>query len=140
MDGVAAPVDGRRGRIDLLLAVVTWAVVAFGAAVRIRAWWAGRSFWLDEVSLASATVGRSYAALAHPLTRGQAAPVGWLWTEHTVALAVGFGERTMRMLPLFFGCAGLVLVALLARRVLSPPAAGRDRAGGGVADVGVFLQ
>ena len=105
------------------VALATWVVVALGIAVRVRQWAFGRSFWADEDGLWLAMHGRGYGALTKPLPSGQAAPIGWLWSEHLVMSVFGETERPARLLPLLFGCGALVLAAVLARRVLGGPAA-----------------
>jgi len=114
---VSAPAR-RSDRADRAFAVVTSAVVVVGILLRIRQWAFARSFWLDEVQLLDAVTGRSYGGLLLPLNQNQAAPPGWLWAQHTVQLVFGSSERSLRLLPLLFGCAAVVLAAALARRVL----------------------
>jgi Dolichyl-phosphate-mannose-protein mannosyltransferase len=122
--GTPGPVGWRRwSTLDRLVMLATWAVVALGIAVRVRQWAFGRSFWADEDGLWLAMHGRGYAALTEPLPSGQAAPIGWLWSEHLVMSVFGDGERAARLLPLLFGCGALVLAAVLARSVLGGPAA-----------------
>jgi Dolichyl-phosphate-mannose-protein mannosyltransferase len=116
-----APVSAaarRSDRADRALAIATSAVVAVGILLRIRQWAFARSFWLDEVQLLDAVTGRSYGGLLLPLNQNQAAPPGWLWAQHTVQLVFGSSERSLRLLPLLFGCGAVVLAAALARRVL----------------------
>jgi hypothetical protein len=104
------------------LVVATWLVVAVGVLLRVRQWVFGRAFWLDEVQLVDVVRDTSYGLLV-PLKQSHTAPPGWLWAEHAVQLVLGPGERALRLLPLLFGCAALVIVALLARTVLGPLAA-----------------
>ena len=108
---------------DRVVLATTWLIVALGVALRCRQWLAARSFWADEGSLWLVTVHAGYARLTHRLAAGQAAPIGWLWGEHLVMSVFGTGERPARLLPLLFGCAGLALFAVLARRVLGGIAA-----------------
>src|SRR5829696_2793830 len=118
------PSAGRRiAHLDRWLAAAGWLVVALGVALRVRQWLAGRSFWADEAALWLAVHNRDFGDLLRPLPLGQAAPIGWLWAEHTAMSVFGDGERAARLLPLLFGCGALVLAVLLARRVLGPPAA-----------------
>ena len=97
--------------------------MALGIALRARQWWADRSFWADEASLWAVMHNLGYLQLSKPLVAGQAAPIGWLWGVRLVIAVFGDGERAARLLPLLFGCGGLVLAALLARRLLGPLAA-----------------
>lgn len=125
----ASPADGPRARrlarpgLERWLAAAGWLVVALGVALRVRQWFAGRSFWLDENALWLAMQGQGFGELVRPLPLVQAAPIGWLWAEHAVMVTFGDGERSARLMPLLFGCGAVVLAAVLARRVLGPVAA-----------------
>ena len=114
---------GRIARRPSCAATALWLLVTVGVLLRVRQWAAARSLWLDEVSIALNLQTRSYEDLVGELGGDQVAPVGWLWVERWVFVNVGFDERALRLLPLLFGCAALVVIALLARRVLSPVAA-----------------
>lgn len=95
-------------------------LVLLGAFVRLRQYAFGRSLWLDEAMLALSVVRRSPSDLLHPLLYGQAAPVGFLWSERVAAVFLGEGERSLRLVPLLAGLAVLPLTWLAARRLLSP--------------------
>jgi Dolichyl-phosphate-mannose-protein mannosyltransferase len=109
--------------VDAALAIATWVVVAVGVALRMRQWLAARPLWLDELLLLRSTRDQTFGSLLDPLPGSQSAPVGWLWAQHVVMRVLGDGEQALRLLPLAFGCASLIVVALLARRVLGPAAA-----------------
>jgi len=98
-------------------------LIALGVVLRLRQWWYARSYWLDELAVLRNVADRGYLELLRPLDYYQAAPVGWLWLQRLVADIAGFGERAMRLVPLLFGIALLVLVAWLARILLTPPGA-----------------
>jgi hypothetical protein len=120
-DDTATPVAAGPGKVNL--SVATWVVVGLGMALRVRQWLGDRSFWADEGALWTAISDRGYAALLRPLPVNQSAPVGWLWSQHTVMSVLGTGERAARLLPLLFGCGAVAVAALLARRLLGGPAA-----------------
>ncbi len=107
---------------DRLAAWGTWLVVALGAGLRLRQWWSGRSFWLDELLLLRAMAEQPVGGVLRPLALDQSAPPGWLLAEHLLLDRVP-GERGARLLPLLFGIGALVLAALLARTLLGPAAA-----------------
>jgi hypothetical protein len=97
--------------------------VALGAALRLRQYLSRRSLWNDEAALALNVVERSYRELLKPLDIDQGAPLGFLWAQRTAVNLLGNNEYALRLVPLLGGVAALVLVALLARRLLSPLAA-----------------
>ncbi len=112
----------RRGaRAEAWLTATTWVVVAFGVALRMRQWLFGRPLWVDELLLHRSMRGQTFGSLLHPLPGSQSAPIGWLWAQHVVMRTFGDSERALRLLPLIFGCATLVVAVLLARRLVSPP-------------------
>ena len=95
-------------------------LVALGALLRIARWFANRSLWGDEGSLAINVVERSFAGLAGPLAHGQAAPIGFLWLEKAATLAFGESEPALRLVPLLASLASLPLFLRLAREILGP--------------------
>jgi hypothetical protein len=97
-------------------------VVALGVGLRVRQWWYGRAFWLDELLLIRAMSEQKIGEVLTPLNLAQSAPPGWLAVEH-VLIGLAPGERGARLLPLLFGVGALVLTALLARTLLGGPAA-----------------
>jgi uncharacterized membrane protein len=103
---------------------VAAAAIAVGAGIRIEQFLWRRSLWLDEALVANNIVSRSYAALLHPLSGEQGAPIGWLWVQRTMVVVFGANEYALRLLPLLAAIASLALVHWLARHVLGPwPAA-----------------
>ena len=102
----------------LALAIV--AVVAVGAVLRLAAYLANRSLWLDEAFLALNVIDRSVADLADPLAFNQGAPIGFLAVEKLVVAIFGTSEYAFRLVPLLAGIVALALFAVLARRCLRP--------------------
>ncbi|MDQ3897109.1 MAG: glycosyltransferase family 39 protein, partial [Actinomycetota bacterium] len=101
----------------------TWlpaALVVLGIGLRVRQYLARRSLWNDEAALALNVVRRSYRGLLKPLDIEQGAPLGFLWAQRTAVNVLGNNELSLRLVPLLSGIAGLVLFAVLARRLLSP--------------------
>ena len=96
----------------------TW-VLAGGIGLRVWYWLLAPPLWLDEEMIALNIRGRSLAGLAGPLWLEQGAPLGWLGTERLVALAVGFGEMSLRAVPVAFGVAGLAAAWWVGRRWMS---------------------
>jgi hypothetical protein len=102
---------------------VAWGLIAFGAAVRVRLFVAGRSFWYDEAALALNLVNRSAVELLRPLDYRQTAPPLFLWLERLAVLVAGPTEYALRAVPLLAGVATLVVSWRVARRLLPGDAA-----------------
>ncbi|MGD0463878.1 MAG: glycosyltransferase family 39 protein [Tepidisphaeraceae bacterium] len=101
-----------------------WAIIAFGAVLRLARWIHWRSLWLDEIYLANSLLSRSlHDLLFRPLEDWQAAPPGFLVLVHLTTRVFGGGERSLRLLSLLFGLASLPLMLAVARRLLQPGSA-----------------
>jgi hypothetical protein len=107
----------QRRRIDLATIVLAL-VTAAGCGVRIALWWQDRAFWRDELSLVQSLDTYSVPQLFGQLTDAQTAPPLWLVLVKASTWVFGDGERGYRVLPLLFGCATLVLLAVLAARLV----------------------
>ncbi len=95
-----------------------WAIVALGALLRLRTFAANGSLDVAEAALALNLRDRSFAQLMLPLDYEQGAPVGFLWIEKAVLLALGPHDWALRLFPVLTGVAALVLFLVLARRLL----------------------
>lgn len=95
------------------------ALVLAGFILRLRQYLVNRSLWLDEAMLADNIVSRSFGGLTHWLDYDQQAPIGFLWSQKTAVLVFGNNEYALRLLPFLAGCAALVLMYLLTRRLPS---------------------
>jgi hypothetical protein len=102
---------------------LVWLVVALGAVLRIRQYFANRSLWLDESFLAVNVIEHPFEKLFGPLQFNQAAPAGFLAVEKIATEVLGKSEYALRAFPLMCGLASLPLFALLTRRLLVPAAA-----------------
>lgn len=86
-------------------------VGALLAALLVALWARAQPLWLDEEMIAVNLRDRTMGDLvAGPLWLGQSAPVGWLAVQRGVVLAIGDGERALRLQPLLYGL-GTILVA-----------------------------
>ena len=99
------------------------AIIAVGAALRIRTYLANRSLWGDEAMLAINIVTRGYGGLIGTLEHNQACPPGFLWVVKTFGLIFGYGEYALRLFPLIAGILALVLVYLVGREIMGRLAA-----------------
>ena len=99
-------------------ALVSVALLVVGIALRLHLYLDQRSLWLDEIWVALNIVGRSFLGLLRPLDYAQSAPVGFLWAERLAVVIGGVNELALRAFPFLAGCALLVLLWMLARRLL----------------------
>lgn len=100
-----------------------WIMAALGAAVRLEQYMFNRSLWLDESLMALNLLHRSFAQLTKPLDYQLVAPLAWLFAEKSCVALFGPRELSLRLVAIVGGILALVLLALLARRLLSPRAA-----------------
>jgi hypothetical protein len=91
-------------------------ILLVGALVRLAAYVAARSLWLDESMLAINIVGHSFGGLLHPLAESQTAPWLFLWIEHAIARMFGLNEPALRLLPFVAGLALPLVVWRVALR------------------------
>src|SRR5829696_526675 len=98
--------------------LVSLALLAVGVALRLHLYLDRRSLWLDEIWVALNIVSRSFFGLLRPLDYAQSAPVGFLWAERLAVVIGGVNELALRAFPFLAGCALLVLLWMLARRLL----------------------
>ncbi|MGA7877160.1 MAG: glycosyltransferase family 39 protein [Desulfoferrobacter sp.] len=94
------------------------AVIFFGIILRVSQYLANRSLWLDEAMAALNIIGRSFERLLQPLDYNQAAPPGFLLAEKAFVKIFGTNEYALRLLPLLFGIAALILFWEMARHYL----------------------
>jgi hypothetical protein len=95
-------------------------LLGLGVLLRLRAYLANRSLWLDEVFLALNIVDRQFSELLQPLDEVQAAPIGFLFAERLAVNLFGTSEYSLRLFPLLCGIASLFIFWRLARQLLSP--------------------
>ena len=99
------------------------ALVVFGLALRCWHYLRNPSIWHDEAVLILNVIGKGFIDLLGPLSFDEAAPPLFLWIEKAVSLVLGAGPYALRLLPFLASCASLLLLAGIARRLLSPRAA-----------------
>lgn len=110
------------------LTATQWAALivtlCVGVAVRLRIYLTDRSLWLDEASSALHMLRRGYFDVIRVMQFGEApvqsGPVGYWWTGKLMAQLLGPTEDALRLVPLLAGCAALVLIAWLAKKVIGP--------------------
>jgi hypothetical protein len=97
------------------------AVMAVGAAMRLRFYFYNRSMYRDEAALALNIVHRSFGGLLKPLDNDQGAPVGFLLLEKLVVSVLGNHEYALRLMPLMASILTLPLLYWLCRQFLAQP-------------------
>jgi hypothetical protein len=95
-------------------------LLVLGVGLRLRAYLANRSLWLDESFLALNIVNRSFDELWRPLDYGQAAPLGFLFVERLAVDLLGTSEYALRLFPLLCGIGSVLIFWRLACRLLPP--------------------
>lgn len=95
-------------------------ILAIGAVLRIFQFLTNRSLWYDEAMLATNIESRSFAMLTEPLDYQQVAPILFLWIEKLTINLFGINEYSLRLVPLIFGLASLILFARLCQVSMLP--------------------
>lgn len=94
-------------------------LVLIGVTLRLWAYLADQSLWLDEILLTRNIVGLPLRdLLTGPLLLDQVAPRGFLLLERWSVLAFGENGLALRLVPFLGGIAGLLLFRRLAERTL----------------------
>jgi hypothetical protein len=98
-------------------------MLALGIFLRLVVYGHGRSYWLDEGSLAGNVVDKRPLDFSEPLTGDQLAPFGFLIVARALVWILGPSPYVTRLLPLVCGILALVAFRAIARRVLPGRAA-----------------
>ena len=123
-NGIAEPdpasgTTTRTGSIEL----VAWAIIAFGAVVRIRQYLGARSLRYDEARVAWEIAERSLPQMLDMEGFIRVAPPGWFVLEKLSMMAFGTGELSLRLVPLVAALIALPLFWIVPRRYLGERAA-----------------
>jgi hypothetical protein len=94
-------------------------IIGLGIIFRIVPYLFNRSLWLDEALLALNILHKPLSELSGPLDHKQIAPMGFLFIEKFLALALGENEYSLRLFPLLAGILALFLFYAVARRILT---------------------
>ncbi|MDD2235761.1 MAG: glycosyltransferase family 39 protein [Kiritimatiellae bacterium] len=101
---------------DLLIGLVVWQ----GFVLRLRQYFFNRSLWLDEAFIAVAIRDGSWReACIPPLEYSHVVPPLFAACSKLVISVLGPQDYIFRLIPLFFGCAALVLFYYLVREIFS---------------------
>ena len=101
----------------------TLAFIVVGLGLRAYHFGRNPSVWHDEAALILNVANKSFLELLGPLYFAEAGPPLFLWLERAVRLILGDGVFALRFIPFAASCAGLLMVATTARRLLLPAAA-----------------
>jgi hypothetical protein len=102
-------------------AVVVPVCLFVGFVLRVREYVRNLPFWYDESYLLLNVAGTPFAGLCGPLKFNLVIPALFLWLERACYLAFGMTEWGMRLPAFLAGVAALLVMAALARRVVSGP-------------------
>lgn len=102
------------------LAAAVLALSFFGQLARFLR---NRGLRYDECRLALNIIERDWHGLMQPLDFEQAAPIGFLWLERGMGLLFGFGELSLRFIPLLAAIVAGGAFWRLVREVAGPRAA-----------------
>jgi len=111
------------GLTHLISKEILWILLGFSIFIRLVQYGINRALRADEAVLALNLIRRDYLGLIQPLEYDQVAPAGFLWVEKLLLQLFGNTEPVLRIFPLIFGVASVVLFFLIAKRFLSPIAA-----------------
>lgn len=99
-----------------------WAIVAVGAALRLREYLANRSLWRDEAMLVFNLRHRDALGFTTPLDHNQGTPPGFFVVDQAVGSLGGQSELAYRFVPFVAAIGVLILAMVLVRRHLEPVA------------------
>jgi uncharacterized membrane protein len=97
---------------------VAWAIIAFGALVRLRQYLGARSLRYDEARVAYEIAQRSLVEMLDASGFIRVAPPGWFVLEKLSLMAFGTGELALRLVPFVTGLIALPLFWIVPRRYL----------------------
>jgi hypothetical protein len=121
MATAALPADADVRGGGRVLACLLGALLLVGLTARLQQYLDGHSYWYDEAYLLLNIFSRPAGALLGSLADDQAAPPLYLWLLRGLYLALGPGERVMRLPAFAAGLAALALLVPLARQVAGQP-------------------
>jgi len=106
---------------DRFASRLTAAVLIFGTALHLAAYFARPSFWYDEAYLLLNIRDRGYAELLGPTLNAQAAPPLFMWALRLLYDVFGMGELAMRFVPMVAGLLSLYVAVPLGRVAVAGP-------------------
>ena len=102
---------------SLVRRATTW-FVAMGVAIRLLRYLLNYPLWGDEAFVAVDFIDRGYRDLLRPMTYHQICPLLFLWAERTAVRLLGFGEWSLRLVPILGALASMLLFRRLASRLV----------------------
>jgi hypothetical protein len=93
-------------------------ILLAGSGLRLAAFAADRSLWIDEAMLALNIQDRTFAGLLEPLAHNQGAPPGFLWACKASTLLFGMNEYALRIPALVASLAAMFAFASAAYQLL----------------------
>lgn len=108
-----------KNKKDILLYLIAFLICAIGVFLRLKAYFASYSFWMDECSLAINIIKRGIFGFFAPLEHYQSAPPLFLSLTKILTLIFGNDEKVYRFIPLVCSIASIPLFYLCSRKFLS---------------------
>jgi len=103
----------------------SWMILALSLTVlwRVVRYIMNAPLWGDEAFVANSLLLKNFWQLAGGLEHYQIVPLGFLWIEWVMTRLLGASEWALRLAPMIFGIAAVLVYTRLALRVLTPLAA-----------------
>ena len=98
-------------------------LVALGLGLRFFHYGRNPALWHDEAVTVLNVIRKNFGELLGPLYASATGPPGFLWLQKCVTLAFGDGTYSLRLVSVLASCAGLIVLAQSARRMLGPAGA-----------------
>jgi hypothetical protein len=115
--GDAAVLSSRWSPSPGVSAVLLVVLAVAGLSIRWLEFHRNYSLMMDECAISMNIFDRNLSALTKPLDYDQAAPLGYMVLQKLFFRVFGMGDRTTRMVPLFFGILTVPLGAVLFARI-----------------------
>jgi hypothetical protein len=108
--------------INRFAMLLIWAVIAIGIVLRLIIFFQNRNLIIDEANIVRNLFERDFLGLILPLKYEQYAPPVFLWIEELLSLIFGYGEKGLKLYPLFCGIAAMFVFRSLMKRLVEEPA------------------
>lgn len=108
-----------KNKKDILFYLIAFLICAIGVFLRLKAYFASYSFWMDECSLAINVINRGIFGFFTPLEHYQSAPPLFLSLIKILTLIFGNAEKVYRFIPLVCSIASIPLFYLASKKFLT---------------------
>lgn len=108
----------KAGNLEKLFANLPWIVITVGIILRFVSYLQNRNLIIDEANIVRNLFERDFVGLLSPLSYEQYAPPVFLWIEKVLSLTFGFGEKALKLFPMFCGITMLFLFYDILKRII----------------------